>query len=120
MSSPGLRNLIEDHASEAYQKIVGHYPQFCGCETCRLDVLIYALNRLPPRYVVGLEGTIVTGINGETLILIGSGSVLSSNVSAGTQALALGNLQLTNGANGAGLASNYVIVANNNTDDPVE
>lgn len=63
MSAPGLRNLIEDHATEAYDRLVGHYPDFCGCETCRLDVLVYALNRLPPRYVVGLEGTIVTGIN---------------------------------------------------------
>ncbi len=63
MTTTGLRNLIEDHASEAYDHIVGHYPDFCACETCRLDVLVYALNRLPPRYVVGLEGTIVTGIN---------------------------------------------------------
>jgi competence protein ComFB len=63
MSATGLRNLIEDHVSEAYEQLVTHYPDFCGCETCRLDVLVYALNRLPPRYVVGLEGTIVTGIN---------------------------------------------------------
>jgi competence protein ComFB len=63
MSATVLRNLIEDHAAEAYERLVTHYPDFCGCETCRLDVLVYALNRLPPRYVVGLEGTIVTGIN---------------------------------------------------------
>lgn len=63
MNTTGLHNLIEDHAAEAYDHIVGHYPDFCGCETCRLDVLVYALNRLPPRYVIGLEGTIVTGIN---------------------------------------------------------
>lgn len=62
-ATDGLRNLIEDHAAEAYARLVTHYPDFCGCDTCRLDVLVYALNRLPPRYVVGLEGTIVTGIN---------------------------------------------------------
>lgn len=63
MNTTGLRNLIEDHAAEAYERIVGHYPDFCGCDSCRLDVLVYALNRLPPRYVIGLEGTIVTGLN---------------------------------------------------------
>lgn len=63
MNITRLHNLIEDHAAEAYEHLVGHYPDFCGCETCRLDVLVYALNRLPPRYVIGLEGTIVTEIN---------------------------------------------------------
>lgn len=63
MSATHLRNLIEDHVAEAYEQLAPHYPEFCGCDTCRLDVLVYALNRLPPRYVVGLEGTIVTGIN---------------------------------------------------------
>jgi competence protein ComFB len=63
MSATGLRNLIEVHAAEAYDRVVGNFPEFCGCDTCRLDALVYALNRLPPRYVVGLEGTVVTGIN---------------------------------------------------------
>jgi competence protein ComFB len=58
-----LRNLIEDHALDAYQQLVGHFPDFCGCDTCRLDVLVYALNRLPPKYVVGREGTVVTDVN---------------------------------------------------------
>jgi competence protein ComFB len=63
MTRPAIRNAIEDHAIEALAQVVGHFPEFCGCETCRLDVLVYALNRLPPRYVVGLEGTVVTDVN---------------------------------------------------------
>src|SRR5512147_2582615 len=63
MNPRGLHNLIEDHVAEAYTHVVDHFPEFCGCETCRLDVLVYALNRLPPRYVVGREGTIVTDVN---------------------------------------------------------
>ncbi len=58
-----LHNRVEDHVREAYTKIVGHFPEFCGCELCRIDVLVYALNRLPPRYVIGREGTIVTDVN---------------------------------------------------------
>jgi filamentous hemagglutinin family protein len=60
----------------------------------------------------GNNGTIATGINGETLILTGSGLVLSPNVSAGTQALALGTLKFTDGT---GLARNYAIATNGNT-----
>lgn len=62
MTRPVIRNLIEGHASEVYDHVVGHFKDFCGCDTCRMDVMVYALNRLPPRYVVGLEGTIVTDI----------------------------------------------------------
>ena len=40
-----------------------HFPDFCGCDICRHDVLVYALNRLPPRYVDGLEGSVVTDVN---------------------------------------------------------
>ena len=48
---------------EAYGSLVKHFPDFCGCDICRQDVLVYALNRLPPRYVIGLEGTVVTEVN---------------------------------------------------------
>lgn len=58
-----IRNLVEDHARELYAEIRGRFPDFCGCETCAQDVLIYALNRLPPRYVGGREGTVVTDVN---------------------------------------------------------
>lgn len=58
-----LHNAIEHHVAEAYRDLVGHYPDFCGCDICRLDAMVYALNRLPPRYVVGLEGSIVTDVN---------------------------------------------------------
>ena len=60
----------------------------------------------------GSNGTINTGINGETLNVTGSGLVSDPNVSAGTQALALGSLKLNDAS---GLASNYVIAATNNT-----
>ena len=58
------------------------------------------------------SGGTLAGVNGETLTLTGSGSVASADVSAGTQALSLGSLILTNGT---GLASNYQILATGNT-----
>ena len=55
-----IRNLTEDHVAEAYRRIGSHFPSFCGCESCRNDVLIFALNRLPARYVASDEGKAVT------------------------------------------------------------
>jgi competence protein ComFB len=63
MTRNSIRNAVEVHAAEAYTRLVAHFGDFCGCETCRLDVLVYALNRLPPRYVIGREGSILTDVN---------------------------------------------------------
>ena len=37
-------------------------PRFCGCDTCRGDVLVYALNRLAPHYVSTRQGELLTEI----------------------------------------------------------
>jgi competence protein ComFB len=58
-----LKNAVEEHVIEAYQVLKAHFPEFCGCEICRADVIVYALNRLPPRYVATLEGTVVTEVS---------------------------------------------------------
>jgi competence protein ComFB len=58
-----LRNAVEDHVIEAYAAVRPHFPDFCGCELCRADVIVYSLNRLPPRYVATLEGAVVTEVN---------------------------------------------------------
>jgi competence protein ComFB len=63
MTKNAIRNAVEGHVAETYDHLVGHFPDFCGCETCRLDVLVYSLNRLPPRYVIGLEGSVVTDVS---------------------------------------------------------
>ncbi len=63
MSRPIVRNLVEAHVAEGYAALRHHFPDFCGCDTCQLDVMVYALNRLPPRYVIGREGTVVTDVN---------------------------------------------------------
>jgi hypothetical protein len=58
-----IRNLVEEHVVSAYDSLRPRFPDFCGCEVCRTDVLVYALNRLPARYVAGREGTVVTELN---------------------------------------------------------
>ena len=49
-------------AQKEYEQLRLQYPTFCGCDTCRGDVLIYALNRLSPHYVSTRAGEILTGL----------------------------------------------------------
>ena len=58
-----IRNLVEDHAIAAYDAMRPHFPEFCGCETCREDALVYTLNRIPARYVSTPTGSVVTEVN---------------------------------------------------------
>jgi competence protein ComFB len=58
-----IRNLVEEHVMTAYDTLRPHFPAFCGCELCRDDVLTFALNRVPPRYVSRREGAVVTEVN---------------------------------------------------------
>ena len=58
-----IKNLVEDHVTAAYGTLRPHFPAFCGCDLCREDVLTFALNRIPPRYVSRREGSVVTEVN---------------------------------------------------------
>jgi competence protein ComFB len=58
-----IHNLVEEHVVAAYDAMRLHFPEFCGCETCREDALVYALNRIPARYVASNTGSVVTEVN---------------------------------------------------------
>lgn len=58
-----LKNLLEDHVIDGYATLRPHFPEFCGCDICKADVIVYALNRLPARYVATLEGSVVTEVS---------------------------------------------------------
>ena len=58
-----IRNLAEEHVLAAYEALRVHFPDFCGCDVCRDDAMVYALNRVPPRYVSSPTGSVVTEIN---------------------------------------------------------
>jgi hypothetical protein len=58
-----IHNLVEAHVIAAYDAMRPHFPDFCGCETCREDALVYTLNRIPARYVSTPTGSVVTEVN---------------------------------------------------------
>jgi hypothetical protein len=58
-----IRNVAEEHVAAAYESLRAHFPDFCGCDVCREDALVYTLNRVPPRYVASPTGSVVTEVN---------------------------------------------------------
>ena len=58
-----IHNLVEERVLSMYDELRTQVHDFCGCEICRGDVLVYALNRLPARYVASKEGMVMTELN---------------------------------------------------------
>ena len=58
-----IRNLTEEHVQTSYESLRPRYPDFCGCDVCRDDVLVYTLNRVPARYVSSLQGSVLTEVS---------------------------------------------------------
>ena len=44
-----MTNVTWEVVHREFGALRDRFPAFCGCDTCRGDVLIYALNRLTPR-----------------------------------------------------------------------
>jgi len=58
-----IHNLAEEHVQAAYEAIHSRFPDFCGCDLCHDDVMVYALNRVPARYVSSRVGSVLTEVN---------------------------------------------------------
>jgi competence protein ComFB len=57
-----MRNVVEALASRVYEELLPTFPDSCGCLLCREDVLVYALNRIPPHYVATVTGEALSNI----------------------------------------------------------
>lgn len=60
-----IRNVVEDHVRASVEALRSHFPDFCPCgeALCTDDVMVFALNRIPPRYVTTREGQAVTEVS---------------------------------------------------------
>lgn len=58
-----MTNVNLEVVQREYDKLRPQLPKFCGCDTCRGDVVVYALNRLAPHYVSTREGEVLTELN---------------------------------------------------------
>ena len=55
-----VTNVTLEVAQREYKSLRDSFPKFCGCDTCRGDVLVFAMNRLGPHYVSTRQGEILT------------------------------------------------------------
>lgn len=56
-----MKNVVEDHVAALYNELLPGVEQaHRDCALCREDVLVYALNRLPPHYVATLKGEVLS------------------------------------------------------------
>ena len=58
-----IHNLSEEHVQASYESLLSRYPDFCGCDICRDDAMVYALNRVPARYASSQHGSVITEVN---------------------------------------------------------
>jgi competence protein ComFB len=57
-----VRNLNEMVVAREYERLKEQFPEFCGCEVCQDDVIVFALNKLPPRYITARRGAVLTHV----------------------------------------------------------
>lgn len=57
-----MKNVLESVVAREYERLRRQVDGFCGCDRCRDDVIVFALNRLPPRYVAAEEGEVITNV----------------------------------------------------------
>lgn len=54
----GLINLMEETVLNKIDQLLPN-TDYCKCESCRMDIAAYALNRLPAQYVQSIKGKVL-------------------------------------------------------------
>lgn len=57
-----LKNYMETLLLEKLDEVIDEL-DCCKCEKCRMDIMSYALNRLPPKYVATYEGQVYSKLD---------------------------------------------------------
>jgi len=57
-----MKNYMEDCVSDMLQSVLSDL-NGCHCERCRMDIMAYVLNKLPPKYVVTRKGHLYTKLS---------------------------------------------------------
>lgn len=55
-----IRNYMEDIVSEELEALLAGTEDVCKCQRCKFDIMVWTLNRLPPKYVITDKGRIYT------------------------------------------------------------
>ncbi len=55
-----IQNYMEDVVQEELELLLEERRNICKCNKCKLDMMVWTLNRLPPRYVITNRGRLYT------------------------------------------------------------
>lgn len=56
------KNLMEGMVEKKLDSMIDQL-NCCKCDLCRMDILCYTLNRLPPKYVATTQGELLSKID---------------------------------------------------------
>ena len=59
-----FKNYMEDAVERMLDRLAPQHPEICMCDRCRTDMMMIALNNLPPRYVSTRKGAILLRAEG--------------------------------------------------------
>lgn len=60
-------NYMEDIVSNELEKLLADTKDVCKCQRCKLDMVAWALNRLPSKYIVTDKGRIYTKLSEQNI-----------------------------------------------------
>lgn len=55
-----ILNYMENVVMEEIERLFTEKNDICKCSKCKLDIMVMALNRLPPKYVLSAKGRLYT------------------------------------------------------------
>ena len=55
-----IQNYMEDVVQDELEVLLAERENICKCQKCKYDMMVMALNRLPPQYVITNRGRLYT------------------------------------------------------------
>jgi competence protein ComFB len=55
-----IQNYMEDVVQDELELLLAERDNVCKCNKCKLDMMVWALNRLPSKYVITDRGRLYT------------------------------------------------------------
>jgi len=55
-----VHNYMEDAVEDELDQLLADIDDICKCQRCKMDIMVFALNRLPPKYVITDKGRLYT------------------------------------------------------------
>ena len=55
-----IQNYMEDVVHDELELLLAERDDLCKCNKCQMDMMVWALNRLPPKYVITDKGRLYT------------------------------------------------------------